>query len=102
MPYANPCEQWELSQVIALSCCLRSARTDFDVGASVRIEWMMHENDLGCRRKRTPGSTLLRAILSKFAKTSKNMVPEDFGPTFEGGDPIPLTAEEDRLRTRTP
>jgi hypothetical protein len=45
---------------------------------------------------------LLRAILSKFAKTSKNMVPEDFGPTFEGGDPIPLTAEEDRLRTRTP
>jgi hypothetical protein len=54
------------------------------------------------RRKRTPGSTFLRALLSKFAKVSNNMMPQDFGPTYEGGEPAPLTAEEDRLRTLAP
>ena len=54
------------------------------------------------KRKRTPGSTMLRIIMSKFNRRSDTATLESSGGFFSGMDPPPLTAEEERLRKRRP
>jgi hypothetical protein len=50
------------------------------------------------RRKRTPGSSLLRAIVSKFNETDPASPVDVWGELYAGDDPEPLNAEEERLR----